>query len=913
MGKREKMDLKGKIMLLLAVGIGMLIILMPFMNNVSVNDQFDMGVKAETPSLTRGTSGMYGGIFRVALKQDIDLDPLTADDKFSEDVINLVYDSLARIDSKTLLPKPWIAESWTVNTTDNRIIIVELREDVTWHDGTALTADDVVYTYSTGGMKSSAKYGPILTGVVVEKIDNYIVEFTLDAPNAAFFDKILRVPLIPEGFDGSIENGCGPFVFGERDSVDHQAVNEIVIANASGAEKSAALDHGYVSSYVVYHNGISLQETVNYTMHTDSGTIIFNIVIEKTDIITADYNYTVHSVRLDTYDSYFNEGKPYLDGIEYTFFLDDPDTIFDEATDKAAKALIRSEIDFIGWTLKPTDITDIRWPKTQYERQLIIIGEKNISVTKSPGLTFLYVGYNTAKYPLDDPSLRRAMACCFDKETMAVQEGEAIIVDSVVSPYNVFWYNTSVPKYGAGKTTDAAGRPTADLTRANEILDESGYLDVNNDGWRESPNGTPFNFVLLSPQVGVEPRKAAIANSICDLMRRVGINAELELNTSANRTQKINANNFDLYLEVQEVPIDPSCLYDLFHSEGDPNLVNYANDTFDDMIEKANSEMDTTLRQQYIMDCLGWLGEHLPSAPLLYYKAIEAHEKTQFTGWVSILGGVNNFWSFINMHYIMKGDMIVEVDAYPNSVTSTDEVEISGNVKNEDGKGLEGAEVNLTYDDGKVIGEVITGPNGIYDIPWIAPNVTAITTFIITAKASFPHYWNAQATTPITIHPLIHIFDWTITAQPNIMNSSEESTIYVIVMDETLSPVEGADVILTVTPENAGCNVNRTIGETDATGTFTATFTGTTSVEAFFKITATVKKLGYGQDTKWATIAVHKPPVSGGEWFTAEGSMLLIGTTAIIVCIIVIMVVLIALFGTEKGKISIRKKRRKEK
>jgi hypothetical protein len=239
-------------------------------------------------------------------------------------------------------------------------------------------------------------------------------------------------------------------------------------------------------------------------------------------------------------------------------------------------------------------------------------------------------------------------------------------------------------------------------------------------------------------------------------------------------------------------------------------------------------------------------------------------------------------------------------------------VEISGDVKNELGTGLEGVKVNLTYD-GNNIGVVITGPDGRFDIPWIAPNVTAITTFIITAKASFPHYWDAQATTPITIHPLIHTFDWTITAQPNIMNSSEESTIYVIVLDETLSPVEDADVILIVTPENAGCNVSEASGKTDATGTFTATFTGTTSVEAFFKITATVKKLGYGQDTKWATIAVHKPPVSGGEWFTAEGSMMLIGTTAIIVCIIVVMIVLIMLYGTKNEKISIRKKRRKER
>jgi hypothetical protein len=53
--------------------------------------------------------GMYGGELRVALKSDIQEDPLLANDDASLMAVSLLYDSLARIRDVDLQPRPWVA------------------------------------------------------------------------------------------------------------------------------------------------------------------------------------------------------------------------------------------------------------------------------------------------------------------------------------------------------------------------------------------------------------------------------------------------------------------------------------------------------------------------------------------------------------------------------------------------------------------------------------------------------------------------------------------------------------------------------------------------------------------------------------------------------------------------------------
>ena len=56
----------------------------------------------------------------------------------------VLFTTLARYDS-ALVPRPWLAESWTWSA-DRRALMFTLRPDVRWHDGTPTSARDVKFT-----------------------------------------------------------------------------------------------------------------------------------------------------------------------------------------------------------------------------------------------------------------------------------------------------------------------------------------------------------------------------------------------------------------------------------------------------------------------------------------------------------------------------------------------------------------------------------------------------------------------------------------------------------------------------------------------------------------------------------------------------------------------------------------------
>ena len=57
----------------------------------------------------------------------------------------MVYEPFVGVDS-TMQPIPWLAESWESNPTATEWTF-HLKQGVKFHDGSPLTADDVVYTF----------------------------------------------------------------------------------------------------------------------------------------------------------------------------------------------------------------------------------------------------------------------------------------------------------------------------------------------------------------------------------------------------------------------------------------------------------------------------------------------------------------------------------------------------------------------------------------------------------------------------------------------------------------------------------------------------------------------------------------------------------------------------------------------
>jgi peptide/nickel transport system substrate-binding protein len=128
---------------------------------------------------------------------------------------------------------PYLAESWTVSD-DGRTLDFKLKHDVKFHDGTLLTAQDWVYTF-TRAMDpeiASPVAASMLGGLVsAEAVDDYTLRLKMSQANAGIFfsltDRGYLEPLSQESVDtlgdqfGRSPVGVGPYIFKEWVTGDH--------------------------------------------------------------------------------------------------------------------------------------------------------------------------------------------------------------------------------------------------------------------------------------------------------------------------------------------------------------------------------------------------------------------------------------------------------------------------------------------------------------------------------------------------------------------------------------------------------------------------------------------------------------------------------------------------------------------
>jgi peptide/nickel transport system substrate-binding protein/oligopeptide transport system substrate-binding protein len=97
-------------------------------------------------SLEAGAVGpRKGGVLRMVREAPRSLDPADADSVYESFPINQIFDGLVSIDPG-LRVTPGLASTWTLSR-DGLTYTFSLRPGVRFHDGTPLTADDVVFTF----------------------------------------------------------------------------------------------------------------------------------------------------------------------------------------------------------------------------------------------------------------------------------------------------------------------------------------------------------------------------------------------------------------------------------------------------------------------------------------------------------------------------------------------------------------------------------------------------------------------------------------------------------------------------------------------------------------------------------------------------------------------------------------------
>jgi ABC-type dipeptide transport system, periplasmic component len=180
-----------------------------------------VGADILAPS-TAWAAGTPGGTVRVAMTMPTAaIDPVTIDDQSL--VLPQQTGEFLAYSSPKLMLTPVLAESWGANSAGD-VWSFKIRKGVKFHNGKPFTADDVVATFDRlsdpKGVSNALSVfgGGVLTKGGTKKVDDYSVEFHLDAPNGNFPYLVssdnYNAVILPADYAGDYEktfNGTGAF------------------------------------------------------------------------------------------------------------------------------------------------------------------------------------------------------------------------------------------------------------------------------------------------------------------------------------------------------------------------------------------------------------------------------------------------------------------------------------------------------------------------------------------------------------------------------------------------------------------------------------------------------------------------------------------------------------------------------
>ncbi len=136
------------------------------------------------------------------------INPLLAISDADRDLSALVYSGLLRAQGEELIPD--LAESYEVSPDGTAYTFV-IREDATFHDGSRVTAEDVVFTVAKAQdpiLKSPKRAN--WDGVAAEVVDERTVRFTLKAPYAPFVENA-TLGILPKALWEEVSSDEFPF------------------------------------------------------------------------------------------------------------------------------------------------------------------------------------------------------------------------------------------------------------------------------------------------------------------------------------------------------------------------------------------------------------------------------------------------------------------------------------------------------------------------------------------------------------------------------------------------------------------------------------------------------------------------------------------------------------------------------
>jgi peptide/nickel transport system substrate-binding protein/glutathione transport system substrate-binding protein len=293
--------------------------------------------------------------------------------------------------------------------------------------------------------------------------------------------------------------------------------------------------------------------------------------------------------------SYFVEGQPYLDAIEFKMIKSD------DARVNALRTGAVDMIDFVPWK----DIDTLR-------------AQAGLTVDSAGG-AFMNLWFNAVKAPFDNPAVRLAIAFAIDREGIS----------------KAAFFGHGTPIYGPPTAEDSlfynaelAETFSYNPERAKALLAEAGH-----------PDGFGFTLTVFQG-LGIYTTTAQILQQN---LKAVGIEAEIQLVEWATLLEQKNSGNYDAMIYGVSVKLpDPDAYAYYFGADSTywANPIGYRDEALEALLREGRSVIDPAARQQIYRQVEERLLETSPWVFVNWREQAQAYRSTVH-GYVHQSGALN--------------------------------------------------------------------------------------------------------------------------------------------------------------------------------------------------------------------------------------------------------------------------------
>ena len=515
-----------------------------------------------------------GGTLKVAMMKDEPFQGVLLaelyEDAYDYDLMAWASNSLFEVDGEFLITDEGIA-SLEVDEENNKAV-VKIREGVKWSDGEPLKIEDLILPYEIIADKDykGVRYDGDLKNIV--GIEEY---------HAGTADTISGLVKVDETTLEISFKKISPAIYSGGDGLWTYAAPTHQIGDIPVAD--------LLSNDAVRKNPVTL------------GAFKFDKIVPG------------ESVQYVANDNYW-KGKPKLDGVLVKVV----------PSSSISVAIKSGEYDIVQY-----------FSATKWEE---IKDLDNIDILGRPELYYSYLSFKLGKYDYEnntvvtniegskmgDKALRQAMGYALDIEQVSEVYYNNLRerANSLIPPVFTSYYDDSLEGY------------TYNPDKANEILDEAGYKDVNGDGIREDKDGNPLE-IKLAAMSGDQTQEDVIS-FYQQNWKEVGLNVTLvtgrliDINSFYDKVQNDDP-EIDIFMGAWGTGTNPSP-FGLYSETAVFNFSRYSSEKLETILMNIDSKeaLDNEYRAKQFREFQEYMEEEAFVIPMQFrYEIIPVNKRVK--------------------------------------------------------------------------------------------------------------------------------------------------------------------------------------------------------------------------------------------------------------------------------------------